>query len=134
MAEKILTETGLLIGWGKSQAEFEAETGWNPAIMSVVDTGQTFEDQTIYFYFPTLDQFYKSTPKVHAVYRAARTAFTSERWDEIRDILDEHNLWHHLNTFDMTVARRKVQRARSKGLITVDEAQTLSQIVSHLPG
>lgn len=134
MAEKILTDTGLLLEWGKTQAEFEAELGWNPSIMDVVDTGQGFEDRQIYFYFPTLNQFFKSTPKLHAVFRAAKTIFTESRWDEISDILDQYSLRDQLNTFDMTTARRKVQRARQIGLITAAEAQSLADLVAHLPG
>lgn len=134
MAEKILIDTGLLLEWGKTQSEFEAELGWDPSTMDVVDTGQSFVDATIYFYFPTLNQFFKSTPKIHAVFRAAKTIFTESRWDDISDILDQYSLRDQLNTFDMTTARRKVQRARQAGLITAAEAQSLADLVAHLPG
>lgn len=133
MAQKILTDTGLLLAWGKTQAEFEAQRGWNSDIFSVVDTGQTFEARTVYFYFPTLNQFFKSTISVHAVYRAAKTLFTAERWDEIEDILDEHGLRKHLDTFDLVKAKRKITRARAKGMLTVAEVQSLADLVAHYP-
>lgn len=134
MAQKIITETGLLVEDGRTQTEYESDPDWDPSNFSVVDTGQILESNTIFFYFPTLNLFFKSTPQIHAVYRAAKTLFTTTRWDEISDLLDEHDVWRMLNTFDLAIAKRKIIRARDKGLITVAEVQSLADLVAHLPG
>ena len=134
MAQKIFIETGLLIEDGRTQAEYESDPEWDPSQHSVVDTGQSFNDRSIYFYFPTLNLFFLSTNQIHAVYRAAKTLFTESRWDEISDILDDYDVWRMLHTFDMAVAKRKIVRARTIGLLTVAEVQSLSALVAHLPG
>lgn len=134
MAQKIMKDTGLLLEDGRTEAEYTADPQWNDLYFDVVDTGQTFEERTIYFYFPTLNQFFKSTKRIHAVYRAAKTLFTESRWDEIEDILDEHGIREHLHTFDLSKARRKIQRARSKGMLTATEVQSLADLVAHLNG
>lgn len=134
MAQKIFLDTSLLIEDGRTQAEYEADPDWDPAIFGIVDTFQVFDLDTVYFYFPTLNLFYKSTETIHAVYRAAETLFTQSRWEEISDLLDEFDIWRMLNTFDLAVAKRKIIRARDRGFITVAEVQSLAALVAHLPG
>lgn len=135
MAQKILSDSGLLIEAGKTTSEFESAGDWDPINCQVVNTGQTFDsdDRSKWFYFPTLNTFYQATSKKHAVFAAAETLFTAERWTEIEDILDERgSVRESLARLDLTRARRKIQRARTLGLITVAEVQALAQLVAHL--
>lgn len=136
MAEKIMLDTSVLVDAGKTQAEFEAEDGWDPAIYGVVDSGQTFDIpiRDIWFYFPTINEFFISTPKFHAVLRACKTLFTSSRWDEIRACLDEQgSIDYLLGCLDMISIRTKMIRARDKSLITTPELEAMETMVAHLP-
>lgn len=149
MSQLIFKDSGLLLAEGQTQAEFEADPGYDSAFHQVVDTGQAFEtfvmnpgEPTVgwvptvqkWFYFPSLDQFVQSTSKKHAILAAAETLFSASRWEEILDYIDEQGGFRSmLNRLDLTTARRKIQRARDKGLITVGEVQALAELVQHLP-
>lgn len=147
MAQKIFVDSGLMIDEGKTPAQFMAEPDWDPAIMQIVDTGQVFDQLDMgppatgrvpegqkWFYFPSLDQFVISTSKKHAILAAAETLFSASRWEEILDYIDEQGAFRSmLNRLDLTTARRKIQRAKNKGLITTAEVQALSALVQHLP-
>lgn len=134
MAQKIFLETALLVEDGRTAAEYQSDPDWDPLVFDIVDVVQTFNDFTPYFWFPTLNQFFASTPKFHAIFRAAKTLFTPSRWDEIRDALESRGgVLEHLNQFDLPTVRAKVIKARDAGLITVAEAQDLAQLVAHLP-
>jgi len=132
MAEKIFKDTGLLLEFGKTQSEFEEGIDWNPDFHYVVNTSQTFDFNKIYFYFPTLNLFFESTRNIHAVYRAAKTLFDDERWEEIQDVLDEYDVWRQLHSFNFALARRKILRARDIGLITSQEVSDMAALVAHL--
>lgn len=147
MSQKIFNDTGLLIDDGYSAEEYQERPDWDPNLMSIVDTGQTFKefslnpvasgrvpDRQVWFYFPTLNLFFQSTRKTHAIIAAAKTLFASERWSEIEDILEEHGpIYEFLARLDLQKVRHKIARARSLGLITDTEVQQLSNLVSHLP-
>lgn len=134
MAQKIFRETGLMMEDGRTIAEYQADPDWDPLIHDVVDVVQTFEDSVPYFWFPTLNQFFKSTRRVHAIFRAAKTLFSASRWEEIRDALESRGgLLDHLANFDIPSVREKVIKARDAGLITVAETQDLAQLIAHLP-
>jgi hypothetical protein len=153
MAQKILKDSGLLIDEGRSQSSFESDVDWDPAFYEVVDTGQVFEPLDVppegpptgpatgrspkrqtWFYLPSRNLFFENTRRSHAIFAAAKSIFTPERWDEIEDALDEYGpIRDLLNRMDMTRLRRKVQKARAAGLITVAEAQALADLVDHLP-
>ena len=138
MAQLINSDTGILVEEGKTEAEFLAWEGYDPTHNEVVDTGQTFElnrvpKRQIWFYFPSLNIFVQSTRHQHAILTAAKSLFTETRWDEIEDILEEHGAINEiLNRLDLRKMRRKIQRARQKGLITAAEVSALSDLVAHL--
>ncbi len=147
MAQKIFIDSGMMLDEGRTPAEYMAQADWNPAIMQIVDTGQVFDQLDMgppatgrvpqnqkWFYFPSLNQFFQSTDKKHAIIAAAETLFTAERWEEIMDYIDEQGgFQRQLARMDLKTARRKIQRARAKGLITTDEVQALAELVAHLP-
>lgn len=133
MAEKILNDTKLLVEFGRSQSEYESDDDWDPAYFSVVDTGQlNLDAKRIYHYFPSIGLFCHTTRRVPGIYRAAKTLFTPERWEEIEDILDEHGSREMLHLLNLGLFRRKLARARSKGLITVSERTSLVDLLAHL--
>jgi len=136
MAQKIFTDCGRLIDSGKTAEEYQEQPDWNAAIHDTVDTGQTFDLSTrqMWFYFPTLGLFFESTEKQHAIFAAAKTLFTATRWKEIEDILDSQGaIREMIARFDLTLARRKIARARAQGLITAIETTALANLVAHLP-
>lgn len=148
MAQKIFVDSGLMLEEGRTPAQFMAEPDWDPAIMQIVDTGQEFDQLDMgdgastgwvpeiqkWFFFPALDMFFISTNKKHAIIAAAETLFTAERWEQILDYIEEQGGFQTLlHRLDLNTARRKFQRARTKGLITNAEMQSLGTLVEHLP-
>lgn len=148
MAQLIFKDSGLLLAEGQTQGEFEADPGYDSNFHQVVDTGQEFEtfvmepgEPTVgwvptvqkWFYFPTLNLFVQSSRKKHAILAAAETLFSPSRWDEILNYIDEQGGFRTmLHDLDLSTARRKIQRARDKGLITAAEVQALAELVAHL--
>ncbi len=148
MAQKVFIDSGLMLEEGRTPAQFMADPDWDPAIMQIVDTGQVFDQLDMgdgpstgwvpeiqkWFYFPSLDQFVLGTGKKHAIIAAAETLFTAERWEQILDYIEEQGGFRTvLNRLDLSTARRKFQKARTKGLITTAELQSLGTLVEHLP-
>lgn len=134
MAQKMLLETGLLVEDGRSVAEYMADPNWDPLIYQTADVVQAFDSENPWFYFPTLNQFFRSTPRIHAILRAARTLFTATRWDEIIEHLEEQGaIPQYLGQLNLPVVRRKILKARDKGLITASEVSDLAALVAHLP-
>lgn len=147
MAQKVFVDSGMMLDEGKTPFQFMAEPDWDPAIMQIVDTGQVFDQLDMgppatgwtpeiqkWFYFPSLNLFFLSVGKKHAIIAAAETLFTVSRWEEILNYIDEQGGFQELlHRLDLTMARRKIQRAWSKGLITTIELQALADLVAHLP-
>lgn len=147
MAQKILTDSGLLIDEGKTAAEYTSAPDWDPAVYQIVDTGQTFDpfvtdpvtsgrvpNRQTWFYLPSLNKFFQSTRKVHAIIAAAKSLFTVARWSEIEDIIEDQGpVRAFLDSLDLGKIRRKISRARAAGLITQAEVDALQALVAHLP-
>jgi len=147
MAQLIFLDTGMMLDAGHTQAEYEARDDWDPLSMAVVDTGQTFEPFNPalpaqgwvpkcqkWFFFPTLNSFFQSTSKKHAILSAAETLFSPSRWDEIKSAVEEQGSFSRsLSRLDLSEARKKIIRARDKGLITPQEVSDLAALVAHLP-
>jgi hypothetical protein len=147
MTQKIFVDSGMMLDEGKTPAQFMAEPDWDPQIMQIVDTDQEFDQLDMgppatgrvpenqkWFYMPSLNRFFLNTRRKHAIVAAAETLFTAERWEQILDYIDEQGDFQALlHRLDLKTARRKIQRARAKGLLTTDEVQDLGDLVAHLP-
>jgi hypothetical protein len=140
MGQLFYQDSGAMIHQGKTLTQYQSEPMWslNPDVHAIADSDQEFPDDWEtggrWLFIPSLGKFFRRLDDLHPILVAASTLFTSERWEEIEDLLDEvGNVNLLLRRKHFKKLRRKVQRARSKGLITVDEAQKLASVSAHLP-
>lgn len=140
MAQLYMIDSGGMIHQGKTVAEYQSEKfwSWNPVFHATAASTQEFPAEWKkggrWIFIPSLGKFFQRVADLHPILVAASTLFTPERWEEIEDILDEiGNVNQLLRDKNFKKLRRKVQRARSKGLITVEETQSLASVVAHFP-
>ena len=133
--QSIHTHTGKLMESGKTQSDLESAPWWDPAVFSVTDTAQTFDDWEtrrgrfeVWYFVVGLNRFFKTSRGKHAILKAAETLFTAERWDEIEDILEKHGIDRLLGLWDKPKIRRQILRARDLGFLTTAEVQMLNQV------
>ncbi len=131
MAQLIFRDSGMLVDIGDQFADFD------PEFHQIVDTGQTFHEfrvpkRQMWFYCPAKDWFYLSTRQKHGLVDAIKSQFETDRSEEIEDILEEHGIEDLLNRLDIIKLRRKLQKARGLGQITVEEGQKILAIFDHL--
>lgn len=129
------TETGRLLASGWTQTEIETAPWWNPAEFSITDTGQTLptwqERQASnqrWHYVAGLNQYFQSDGMFHGFFKAAKTLFTPERWEEIYDTFTEYHIPELILKGEKAKIKRMIIRARDRGLVTTEEVQLLNTI------
>jgi hypothetical protein len=127
MAELSLLDTGLLADYGKSDyPEYDTE------LSRVTDTGQEFLAGVVYFYFPNLNLFFKSTLKKHAIARAIQHVLSPARIQEIIDDLESNgSIYYHINRLNIEQIRRKINRLYDNARITLEERDDLIAVLAH---
>lgn len=127
--------TGRLLASGWTQGQIEGAPWFDPAEFAISDTGQILEDWLVrqaknerWVYLPGLNAYYQSIGWKHAFFAAAETLFTPERWAELEAAMEEHQIPQLLMRGERQKIKKKILRARDKGLITTAEVQTLNQI------
>lgn len=135
--ESYISKNKLLIDSGKTQQEIETSYNWSPLIMSISDTGQTFDDIEIrrtnrqkWHYAQGLNEYFLTTRSNHGLMTAFSGLFTTLRWEEIEHLLDEMDVHRLLLMGNLARLRKKVLRAQAKGLIDSAEVQAMAQVVN----
>lgn len=144
MAQLYYLDSGAMIWQGKTAGQYQSEPmwSWDPLVHGIANSPQTFPAKWkrrdppggAWLYVPVIGEFFRKIEDTHPILVAAATLFTPERWEEIEDLLEElgdvsQMLWRK----SFKKLRRKVQRARANGSITVEEAQKLASVAAHLP-
>lgn len=138
MAQLIFKDSGLLLREGdiaSNYQDLELYPEYDPAVHQIVKTGQTFHIKRVpwrqvWFYISSMNKFFQSRRRRHALLVAAEEIIGATRWEEIQDALEEQGPIHeYLADLDLQTLKRKVQRARSKDLITADELSALAGLL-----
>jgi hypothetical protein len=139
MSQLIYQDSYGMIHQGETALEYQTNPfyTWDPAVHEIVDSVQSFPgnwQDTIWFWVPSIGEFFTRVNDMHPFIVAASTLFTVQRWEEVEDSLEELCDVHRLlSRANFTKFRRKVQLAQSKGSITTGEATTLESVVTHFP-
>ena len=135
--ESYIKNNRLLIDSGKTQQEIESSYNWVPALMSLSDTGQTFDDIEVrrtnfqkWHYAEGLNQYFLTTRGNHGFMSAFSGLFSPERWEEIEHLLDEMDIHRLLLIGNLARLKKKVLRAQAKGLIDAAEVLAMAQVVN----
>lgn len=132
MAQLIFKDSGILIHQGKTTTEYENDPDFDSQIHQIVDVSGLFLDD-IYFYFPTLNNFFKSNSKGHAIARAIKQIIDPGRIDALIDALEENGSFHaYLNSFNIQMIRRKINNANAKFDISIQERDDILNLIAHL--
>jgi hypothetical protein len=131
MAQIYNSDSGLMAHQGQDVIDYQ---DWDDfGSWTVTNSAQVFPadwEQHAWFYVESIGQYFKAEGDLHALFVAAKTLFTPERWEEIRDALDEMGpIKSYLDRLDLPRLKRKAQRARDIGLITQDELTALSGLL-----
>lgn len=133
MAQVHYTDSGLMVDQGETLAEYEALYDSDPAF-AITESLQAFPDDWkdhVWFWVPTLSEYFTREGNLHPLLCAAKTLFTAERWEEISDALDEFGpIARYLDQMDIQKVKRKALRAKDIGLITQAELTTLSGLLN----
>jgi hypothetical protein len=134
MVQLYFKDSGMLVHEGLTEAEYRAWPGFKDNDTGIIDTGQTFDkdrikNDEVWFYVKETGLFWQSTEETHAFWAAAAAQFTSSRWTEIEQILEENgDMRHHLHKLKHAKITGKAEKQEAKGLITNAELQTLKKI------
>ena len=115
--------------------DLELYPEYDPAFHDIVETGQNFHIKRVpwrqvWFYISSMNKFFQSRRRRHAILVAAEEIIGATRWEEIQDALEEQGPLHeYLADLDLQTLKRKVQRARQKDLITAGELSALSGLL-----
>lgn len=148
MAQLIFKDSGLLLDEGdtaENYADTDKHPEYDPNFHDIVDTGQTFQtfvmtpgqpttgrvpDRETWFYVNGVGKFYLNQRRRHAILSAAAELIGEARWEEIQDALEEQGPIHeYFADLDLQTVKRKVIRAREKGLITQAEILQLRSLL-----
>ena len=144
MAELIFKDTGLLIDEGDTAENYMERIEFDPEFHQIVNTGQQFNRSStkchlmrspmrqVWFYFPTLNKFFLNERSEHSAIKAFKSVLGPERFTDIMDDLEETGPIHDcLHALDIPKLRRKLERLRQKGLISIQERVNLDDLVIH---
>ena len=150
MAEVHHNDSKMMFHRTRSQSEYENWQFYNPEKMTITHSSQTdfvggpddpsdpqyeqYPDwkRHSWFWIQSLSKYVKrdDDTDTHALLVAAKSLFTPERWEEIKDALEERgSLSRYLDRLDLQTVKRKAQKARDLGIITTAELQALSGIL-----
>jgi hypothetical protein len=132
MAQLIFNDTGMLVDQGRSAVEYENDPDFDPGIFQVVDVVESFLPGTIYFYFPSLNMFFKFTLRKHAISRAFQHVLSPTRIQEIIDDLESNgSIYYHINRLNIEQIRRKINRLYDNAKLTLEERDDLIAVLAH---
>ena len=136
MAQLIFKDSGLLIHEGQPPIIYQNWPSYNAEIHDIVFSEQEFpnrrRENQIWFYFPTINEFFSSHRSEHAIVKAWKSQLDETRLEEIMDELEDTGQFQEcLNSLNITKIRRKFERLRQSGQITTQERVILDDLVIH---
>lgn len=135
MAEAYHKESFKLCDSGKSQSALENAEWFDPDRFAVSHSGQVFDDwQTrvsnleAWHFVPGMNTYFRSERDSHGIIKALETLFTPERWAEIDHVIEDERVVELLWRCKYQRLKKKIVRAKNKGLLTQDDTQLMAQI------